>query len=309
MEKLIVTCAPTGSLTVPSQTPYLPITPQEIADEAVRAAEAGCAMVHIHARDPVDGRPTSDPEVFRDIISRIESRSDVVIGITTGGGAGMTAEERVKVVPALRPALASLNMGPVCLSLEGVLRRYEDTEFKYAWEREYLKVLSGFIQHNTFDSVEVFLNSMNDTGTRYECECYDLSHIYNIAHFVRKGLIQGRVLLQFVTGGLGTVGSAPEDVLHMRNTADRLLGRENYQWSIVGAGLNYTTTVPQAIMLGGHARVGMEDNIFIERKVLAKSNAEFVEKVMRMAKDVGREVATPDEARVILGLRGGDRQS
>lgn len=308
MEKLIITCAPTGSLTVPSQTPYLPITPQEIADEAVRTAEAGCAMVHIHARNPEDGRPTSDPEVFRDIISRIESRSDVVIGITTGGGAGMTAEERVKVVPALKPALASLNMGPVCLSMEGVLRRYEDTEFKYAWEREYLKVLSGFIQHNTFDSVEVFLNTMNQTGTRCECECYDLSHIYNVAHFVRKGLIQGRVLLQFVTGGLGTVGSAPEDILHMRNTADRLLGRESYQWSIIGAGLNYNTTVPQAIMLGGHARVGMEDNIFIERKVLAKSNVEFVDKVMRMAKDMGREVATPDEARAILGVGGGDRR-
>lgn len=308
MEKLIVTCAPTGSLTVPSQTPYLPITPQEIADEAVRAAEAGCAMVHIHARDPEDGRPTSDPDVYRDIISRIESRSDVVIGITTGGGAGMTAEERVQVVPAVKPALASLNMGPVCLSLEGVLRRYEDTEFKFPWERDYLKMLSGAIQHNTFDSVEVFLDTMNKTGTKYECECYDLSHIYNVAHFVRKGLIQGRVLLQFVTGGLGTVGAVPEDILHMRNTADRLLGRDNYQWSIIGAGLNYTTTVPQAIMLGGHARVGMEDNIFIERKVLAKSNVEFVEKVMSLARIMGREVATPDEARAILGLKGGEQR-
>ncbi len=307
MEKLIVTCAPTGSLTVPTQTPYLPLTPQDIADEAVRAGEAGCAMVHIHARNPEDGRPTSDPDVYRNIISKIESRSDVIIGITTGGGAGMTPEERVQVVPALKPKVASLNMGPVCLSLEGVLRRYEDSEFRYPWEKEYLKILSGSIQQNTFDSVAIFLDAMNEAGTKYECECYDLSHIYNVAHFVRKGLIRGRVLLQFVTGGLGTVGSVPEDILHMRNTADRLLGRENYQWSIIGAGLNYNTTVPLAIMLGGHARVGMEDNIFIERKVLAKSNVEFVDKVMRMAKDAGREVATPDEARAILGLTSGDR--
>ncbi|MCZ7665253.1 MAG: 3-keto-5-aminohexanoate cleavage protein [Thermoleophilia bacterium] len=308
MEKLIVTCAPTGSLTVPSQTPYLPLTPQEIADEAVRAAEAGCAMVHIHARDPIDGRPTSDPEIYRDIISRIESRSDVVIGITTGGGAGMTAEERVRVVPAVKPQLASLNMGPVCLSLEPVLRRYEARDFKYSWEKPYLAGLSGFIQQNTFDSVEIFLNSMNEAGTKCECECYDLSHINNVAHFVRKGLIKTPVLLQFVTGGLGTVGSAPEDIFHMRNTADQLLGRGNYQWSIVGAGMNYTVTVPLAIMLGGHARVGMEDNIFIERKVLAKSNVEFVEKVVRMARDMGREVATPAEARAILGLPGRDRR-
>lgn len=305
MEKLIITCAPTGSLTIPTQTPYLPITPQEIADEAVRAAEAGCAMVHIHARDPKNGKPTSDHENFRDIISRIKARSDVVVGITTGGGGGMTAEERVKVIPILKPELASLNMGPVCLSLKGVTKRFQD--YKYDWEKEYLNSLSGFIQHNTFDSIEVFIKTMNENETRYECECYDVSHIYNVAHFKKEGLIKSPVLLQFVTGALGTIGSTPEDILHMKNTADRLLGRDQYQWSIVGAGLNYNITVPQSISMDGHVRVGMEDNIFIQRGVLAKSNAEFVEKVVRMARDIGREIATPDEARKILGLKGKDQ--
>lgn len=304
MEKLIITCAPTGSLTIPTQTPYLPLTPQDIADEAVTAAEAGCAMVHIHARNPEDGRPTSDPEIFREIITRIKARSNVVIGITTGGGSGMTAEERVKVVPILQPELASLNMGPICLNLKGVTKRYKDEDYRYPWEKDYLNGLSGFIQQNTFDSVEVFLKAMNECNTKYECECYDVSHIYNIAYFKKEGFIKSPVLLQFVTGGLGTIGSIPEDILHLKHTADRLLGEDEYKWSIIGAGLNYNHTVPYSIAMGGNVRVGMEDNIFIKRGILAKSNVEFVEKVVRIAHDMDREVATPDEARAILGLKG-----
>ncbi len=306
MEKMIITCAPTGSLTVPTQTPYLPITPEQIADEAVRAANAGCAMVHIHARDPKDGKPTSDPEIVRDIISRIKARSNVVIGITTGGGGGMTAEERVKVVPILKPELASLNMGPICISLKEVAKKFKDSDYKYSWEKNYLNILSGFIQQNTFDSIAIFLNVMNECETKYECECYDVSHIYNTAYFVKEGLITRPLLMQFVTGGLGTIGSTFEDILHMKNTADRLIGKNQYQWSIVGAGLNYNLTIPFSITMGGHVRVGMEDNIYIERGVLARSNAEFVEKVILLAQNMGREIATPEEARTLLGLKGKD---
>lgn len=304
MEKLIITCAPTGSLTIPAQTQYLPLTPKQIADEAVRAAEAGCTMVHIHARDPKDGKPTSSPEIFREIIADIKARSNVVVGITTGGGGGMTAEERVKVVPILKPELASLNMGPVCLNLKGITKRIKDEEYVYPWEKDYLNSISGVIQHNTYDSIEVFLKAMNDSNTRYECECYDVSHVYNVAYFKKEGLLKSPVMLQFVTGGVGMIGSLPEEILFMKNTADRLLGKGEYHWSVIGAGLNYTSTVPQSIIMGGHVRVGMEDNIFIQKGVLAKSNAEFVEKAVSMARDIGREIATPDEARAMLSLKG-----
>jgi uncharacterized protein (DUF849 family) len=307
MEKLIITCAPTGSLTIPTQTPYLPLTTQQIADEAVRAADAGASVVHIHARVSKDGMPTSDPEVYREILAKIKSRSDVVAGITTGGGGGMTAQERIKVIPILKPELASLNMGPVCISCKAITKRYQDKDYKYPWEKDYLNMLSGVIQHNTFDSIEIFLNAMNESETKNECECYDISHIYNVAYFKKQGLIKGTPMLQFVTGGLGMIGSIPEDIIYMKHTADRLLGNDGYQWSVIGAGLNYNTTGPLAISLGGNVRVGMEDNIFIQRGVLAKSNVEFVEKVVRMAREVGREIATPDEARKILGLKGKDK--
>lgn len=307
MEKLIITCAPTGSLTVPTQTPYLPITPEQIADEVVRAAGAGAAIVHIHARNPKDGKPSSDLETFRDIITRIKERSNVVIGLTTGGAGGMTPEERIKVVPTFKPELASFNMGPICFSLRGIYRRYKDEDYKYPWEKEYLQMLEGFIQHNTFTSLEIFLRTMQENETRNECECYDVSHIYNIYYYFRQGMIKPPIWMQFVTGAVGSIGSAPEDVMFMKQTADRLLGVENYRWSIIGAGLAYIQTATLAIMLGGHVRVGMEDNIFLKRGVLAKSNAELVEKVVRLARELGREIATPDEIRSMLQLKGADK--
>lgn len=304
MDKLIITCAPTGSLTVPTQTPYLPITPEQIADEAVRAAEAGAAVVHIHARDPKDGKPISDLETFGDIITRIKQRSNVVIGLTTGGAGGMTPEERIKVVPTFKPELASFNMGPICFSLRGIYKRYRDEDYKYPWEKEYLQMLDDFIQHNTFATLDVFLKTMNENKTKSECECYDVSHIYNIYYYFRQGMIKPPIWMQFVTGAVGSVGSAPEDVMFMRHTADRLLGAENYRWSIIGAGLGYLHAFPLAIITGGHVRVGLEDNIFLERGVLAKSNAELVEKVVRSAEELGREIATPDEVRGMLKLKG-----
>jgi uncharacterized protein (DUF849 family) len=307
MDKLIITCAPTGSLTVPTQTPYLPITPEHIADEAVGAAEAGAAIVHIHARDPRDGRPTSAPELFRAVITQIKKRSNVVIGLTTGGGGGMTAEERIKIVPLFKPELASFNMGPICSSLRSVYKRYKDDEYKYPWEKEYLHMIEGFIQQNTFSSLDTFLKTMDENGTKNECECYDISHIYNLYHYFRQGIIKPPVWMQFVTGALGFIGSAPEDILHMKHTADRLIGPENYKWSIIGTGLAYVHTAALAIVLGGHVRVGMEDNIFLQKGVLAKSNVELVEKVVRIAKELGREVASPDEVRKILNLKGAEK--
>jgi uncharacterized protein (DUF849 family) len=219
----------------------------------------------------------------------------------------MTAEERIKVVPIFKPELASFNMGPVCLSLRSVYQRYKDEDYKYSWEKEYLQMLEGSIQQNTFSSLDTFLKAMDGNATKNECECYDVSHIYNIHYYFRQGLIKPPVWMQFVTGALGSIGSAPEDIMFMKHTADRLLGPENYKWSILGAGLGYVNTAPLAIMLGGHVRVGMEDNIFLKRGVLAKSNAELVEKVVRIAKEFGRELATPDETRKLLNLKGAEK--
>ncbi len=307
MEKLIITCAPTGSVTIPTQTPYLPITPEQIADEAIRASEAGAAVVHIHARDPKDGRPSSDVGLFREIITRIRERSDVVIGLTTGGGAGMSPEERIRTIPTFKPELASFNMGPVCLSLSTVSKRFKDEDYRYSWEKGYLEMLQGSIQKNSFNELDVFISAMNDNGTKSECECYDMSHIYNVAHYVREGRIKLPVYLQFVTGAIGSIASIPEDVLHMKHTADRLFGPENYRWSLVATGANIFPMGALAMITGGNVRVGMEDNIYISRGVLAKSNAELVERVVRIAREIGREIASAEEARSILGLKGKDQ--
>lgn len=304
MEKLIITCAPTGSLTLPTQTPYLPITPEQIADDAVKAAEAGAAIVHIHARDPKDGKPTSDLETFRSILAQIKGRSNVVIGTTTGGGPGMTVEERLKVVPALRPELASFNMGPICNSARPLLDKLRDEDYKYSWEKPHLELLEGFVQVNTFTGLDIFLRTMEENGTKNECECYDISHIYNISYLFRRGQLKPPIWMQFVTGPLGSIGGTPEDIVYMKSTADRLLGVENYHWSLIGIGAAQYRTVTMAIIMGGHVRVGFEDNVFLERGVLAKSNAEIVAKIVRIAKELGREIATPDEVRNLLKLKG-----
>lgn len=307
MEKLIITCAVTGSLTVPTQTPYLPITPEQIADEAVRAAEAGAAMVHIHARDPKDGKPTSDLDTFRDIITRIKERSNVAIGLTTGGGVGMTVEERIKVVPAFKPELASYNMGPISFSARPILDRIKDEDYKYPWEKSYLEELEGFPQINTFASLNTYLRTMDENGTKSECEAYDISHIYNVSYFFRTGKLKPPIWMQFVTGALGSIGASPEDIVFMKNTADKLLGPQNHQWSVIGVGPAEFPVATLAIIMGGHVRVGFEDNFFLKRDVLAKSNAELVEKIVRIAKELDREIATPDEARSILKLKGKDK--
>lgn len=310
MEKLIITAAITGNITLPVQTPYLPLTPQQIIDDAVRAANAGAASVHIHGRDPKTARPTTEPAVYKEIAAGIKARSNVIVCVTTGGTADMTPAQRAQVVPALKPELATFNMGSINFSIHPIADRYKDEDYKYPWEKEFAAGTKDFIFRNTFGDIEKLIQMMQENNTKSEFEVYDVGHLYNINFLVKRKVIKFPIWLQFVTGILGGIGAYVEEVVHMKQTADRLFGSENYVWSVIGAGypaeFNLATL---AIMMGGHARVGMEDNIFVEKGVLCKSNADLVEKVVRIAKELGREVATPDEARKILGLKGKDKVS
>jgi uncharacterized protein (DUF849 family) len=308
MDKLIITAALTGNITLPVQTPHLPLTPQEIVDDAVKAAEAGAASVHIHARDPLTAKPTTDPEVYREIATGIKARSDVIVCVTTGGVTGMTAAQRVRVVPNLKPELATFNTGSMNFSIHPITTRYKDEDYKYPWEKDFALGLKEYIFSNNFADMEHFCTAMKESGTKPELEAYDVGHIYNIRYLIKQKLLDFPIWMQFVTGVLGGIGSALEDIMYMKQTADRLIGPENYKWSVIGAGYPAEFHADAlSIMMGGHARVGMEDNIFIEKGVLCKSNAELVAKVVRIARELGREVATPDEARAILGLKGRDK--
>jgi uncharacterized protein (DUF849 family) len=308
MEKLIISAAITGNITLPVQTPYLPLTPQQIIDDAVRAANAGAASVHIHGRDPKTAKPTTEPAVYREIAAGIKARSNVIVCVTTGGTADMTPAQRAQVVPALKPELATFNMGSINFSIHPIADRYKDEDYKYPWEKEFAAATKDFIFRNTFGDIEKLVQIMAENNTKSEFEVYDVGHLYNINFLARRKVIKFPIWLQFVTGILGGIGANIEEVVHMKQTADRLFGPENYVWSVIGAGypaeFNLATL---AIMMGGHARVGMEDNIFVEKGVLCKSNADLVEKVVRIAKELGREIATPDEARKILGLKGRDK--
>jgi uncharacterized protein (DUF849 family) len=308
MEKLIITAALTGNITLPTQTPYLPLTPQQIIDEAVKAANAGAASVHIHGRDSKTARPTTEPAVYREIATGIKAKSNVIVCVTTGGTADMTPAQRAQVVPALKPELATFNMGSINFSIHPIAERYKDEDYKFPWEKEFAVGTKDFIFRNTFGDIEKLCQMMEENNTKPEFEIYDVGHLYNLNFLIKKNIIKLPIWLQFVTGILGGIGSALEDIMYLKQTADRLIGADNYIWSVIGAGypaeLNLATL---AIMMGGHARVGFEDNIFIEKRVLAKSNAELVEKVVRIARELGREIATPDEARKILGLKGKDK--
>jgi len=308
MDKLIITAAMTGNITLPTQTASLPMTPQQIAEDAKMCADAGAASIHIHARDPETGRPTTDPEVFKEIATRIKEKTDAIVCITTGGTMYMTAEERARAVPNLKPELATFNMGSINFSIHPIADRYKEEDYKYPWEKEFAESTKEFIFKNTFADIEVLCELMYANGTTPEFECYDVGHLYNMNYYVRKGLIRKPIWMQFVTGILGGIGADIHNVLFMKDTADRLFGAENYQWSVIGAGYPaefYLATL--GMTMGGHVRVGLEDNIFISKGVLAKSNAELVEKAVRIARELGREIATPDEARQILGLKGRDK--
>jgi len=301
--KVIITCAITGSIHTPSMSPYLPVTPQEIADSAVEAAEAGAAIIHLHARDPQTGFPDQSVEAYTDILPVIKSRSNAVLNITTGGATTMTTEERLAPALHYQPEVASLNMGSMNFGLFPMLKRFK--EFKHDWEEDYLEGSKHRIFKNTFEDIEMILTKCADNQTRFEIECYDIGHLYTCAHFVERGLIKAPVLIQSVFGILGGIGQHPEDIMHMKRTADRLFG-DNYEWSVLGAGRQQMNIAMQSVQLGGHLRVGLEDSLWLGKGKLAKSNAEQVRAAKAMVESMGLEVATPDEAREILALKGGD---
>ena len=299
--KVIITCAVTGAIHTPSMSPHLPITAAEIADAAIGAAEAGAAIVHLHARDPRDGRPTQDPARFLDFLPRIKAASRVVVNLTTGGAPTMKVEERLRPALDLKPEVASLNMGSMNFGLYEMLDRARD--FTHAWERPYLEGSHDLVFKNTFRDIATILEACAGHGTRFEIECYDIGHLYTAAHFVDRGLLRPPLFIQSVFGIRGGIGPHPEDVVHMKRTADRLFGAD-YQWSVLGAGRNQMFAATQSAVMGGNVRVGLEDSLWIAKGRLARSNAEQVSKIRRILAELGLEVATPDDARRLLRLKG-----
>jgi len=302
--KVIITCAVTGAIHTPSMSPNLPVTPDEIADAAIAAAEAGAAILHLHARDPDTGRPTQDPDVFSQFLPRIKRETNAVINITTGGSPHMTVEERMQPATVFKPEVASLNMGSMNFGLYPMLNRF--SEFKHEWEREHLENSRDLVFKNTFKDIETILKIGNDNNTRFEFECYDISHLYNLAHFVDRGLARTPLFIQSVFGLLGGIGAHPEDLMHMKRTADRLFG-DDYQWSILGAGRNQFPLASMGLAQGSNIRVGLEDSLWIAPGELAKSNADQVTKARLLIEGLSLDVATPDDARDRLQLKGADQ--
>jgi len=300
--KVIITCAVTGSIHTPSMSPYLPVTPEEIAEAALGAAKAGAAIVHLHARNLKDGSPTQDPELFRQFGAKIRAASDVVLNFTTGGAPTMSIEERLQPALKLKPEVASLNMGSMNFGLYEMLGRYQD--FKHDWEKPYLAGSDERIFKNTFKDIAYILQSCADNDTRFEIECYDIGHLYTAAHFLERRLVKPPLFIQSVFGIRGGIGPHPEDVLHMKRTADRLFG-DAYYWSVLGAGRNQMFTAAMSAVMGGNVRVGLEDSLWLGRGQLAKSNAEQVAKARRILEELGLSVATPNDAREMLKLKGG----
>jgi 3,5-dioxohexanoate:acetyl-CoA acetone transferase len=302
--KVIITCAVTGSIHTPSMSPHLPITAEEIADAAIGAAEAGAAVVHLHARDPRDGRPDQSPEAFAPFLKVIKQRSNCVVNITTGGAPTMLVEERVRPAATFKPEVASLNMGTMNFGLYPMLERQKD--FKHDWERPYLEGSRERVFKNTFADIEYILTTCANNGTRFEIECYDIGHLYTLRHFADRGVVKPPYFVQSVFGILGGIGPHPEDVAHMKRTADRLFG-DQYHWSVLGAGRSQMAIAAQAAALGGNVRVGLEDSLWLGPGQLARSNADQVRKVRQIVEGLGLAIATPDDAREILALKGGDK--
>lgn len=302
--KVIITCAVTGAIHTPSMSAYLPVTPEEIIAESLAAAEAGASILHLHARNPKDGRPDQSPEAFAPFLSRVKQSTEAVVNITTGGSPYMSVKERVAPAETYQPELASLNMGSMNFGLFPMLGRFK--EFKYEWEYAHLEGSRDLVFRNSFQDIEYVLETCYGNGTRFEFECYDISHLYNLAHFVDRGLVKAPFFVQSVFGLLGGIGPHAEDVMHMKRTADRLFG-DAYRWSVLGAGANQFRIATQSATLGGNVRVGLEDSLWAGKGELASSNAVQVEKVRRIIENLGLQVATPQEARDILGLKGGDQ--
>ena len=302
--KVIITCAITGAIHTPSMSPFLPVTPQEIADAAIEAAEAGAAIVHLHARDPLTGKPDQSPEAFAPFLQVVKQRSNCVINLTTGGAPTMLVEERVRPAAVFKPEVASLNMGSMNFGLYPMLERFK--EFKHEWERPYLQGSHDRIFRNTFTDIEYILSTCAENCTRFEIECYDIGHLYTLAHFVDRGLIKTPLFVQSVFGILGGIGPHPEDVAHMKRTADRLFGA-SYCWSVLGAGRHQLPIAAMAAAMGGNVRVGLEDSLWLGPGTLAPSNAAQVRAVRQIIEGVGLDVASPADARELLDLKGGDQ--
>jgi uncharacterized protein (DUF849 family) len=299
--KVIITCAVTGAIHTPSMSQHLPVTAKQIEDAAVGAIEAGCAIVHLHARDPRDGRPSQEVSLFKDFLGNIKQRCNGVINLTTGGSPAMTVEERLQPALQLKPEVASLNMGSMNFGLYPMLGKYKT--FQHAWEPSYLEATRDVVFRNTFRDIEYILRSCAANGTRFEFECYDTSHLYNLAHFIDRGLVNTPPFIQTVFGILGGIGTHPDDVAHMKRTADRLFGND-YVWSVLGAGRFQMPIASMAASMGGNVRVGLEDSLWDGPGNLAQSNAAQVRRVRAILEGLSLSIATPDEARNLLSLKG-----
>jgi uncharacterized protein (DUF849 family) len=303
--KVIITCAVTGGIHTPTMSDALPFTPDDIAAQSIAAAEAGASILHLHARDPKDGRPSPDPAVFMQFLPRIKQSTDAIINITTGGSLSMTVEQRLAAPLATKPEMCSLNMGSMNFAIFPLADRYKS--FRYDWEEPYLRSTDDFIFRNTFRDIERILKILGEEhGTRFEHECYDVGHLYNLAHFVDRKLVKPPFFVQTIFGILGGIGAETRNLMFMKETADRLFG-DDYHWSVLAAGRSQIPFATQAAMMGGNVRVGLEDSLFISRGKLAVSNAEQVSKMRRILEELGHEIATPNEARAMLQLKGGDQ--
>jgi uncharacterized protein (DUF849 family) len=304
-DKVIITCAVTGSIHTPTMSPHLPLTPDEIARDAIAAAEAGASILHLHARDPKDGRPTPDPAVFMQFLPRIKQNCDAVVNITTGGGHGMTVQERLAAAMRASPEMTSLNMGSMNFGLYPMLGRYKT--WKHEWEPKFLEMTRDFIFRNTFKDIEYVLKELGEGhGVKFEYECYDVGHLYNLAHFLDRGLVKPPLFVQTIFGILGGIGADHENLVHMKRIADKLFG-EQYHWSILAAGRHQLSFVSMGAIMGGNIRVGLEDSLYAGKGKLAASNADQVRIVADILKNLSLDVASPKEARAMLNLKGGDR--
>ena len=299
---VIITCAITGSIHTPTMSEYLPITPEQIAEQSIEATEAGAAIVHLHARDPKDGCPSPDPHVFQQFLPRIKEATDAVINVTTGGGHGMTVQERLAAAVSLQPEMCSLNMGSMNFGLFQLLPRY--TTWKYEWEPKQLEKTRDFIFKNTFKDIEYILEQLGQgCGTRFEFECYDVGHLYTLAHFLERGLVQPPLFVQTIFGILGGIGADSENLLHMKRIADKLFG-DDYLWSILAAGRHQLRLCAMGAAMGGNVRVGLEDNLYLAKGKLAQSNAALVRRISEILKGLSLSIATPSEVRKRLQLKG-----
>ena len=300
--KIIISCAVTGSVHTPTMSEYLPITPSQIVESAVEAAEAGAAIVHLHARSAADGRPTGDPDVFREICSELSQRTAAIINITTGGSSNMTIEERLAYPLLAGPEMCSLNMGSMNFSIHPMADRI--TNWCYDWEKPKVEGMKDAVFKNTFADIEYILANLGESGTRFELECYDVGHLYNLAYFIDRGIIKPPIFIQSVFGILGGLGPDPENLFMMRSTADRLFGRDHYHFSILGAGRHQMSLLTMGAIMGANVRVGLEDNLYLSPGVKATSNAEQVRKIRRILEELSFDIATPSEVRQTLHLKG-----